>query len=335
MAPEPFANRSAADSLASVIDADSADDHEFHTQSTHVLANGGQLELIFDFPVAYDLKSFHFWNYTGEGYDADDIVLEFFDSSGALSSSERITDPALGLDGPVAGAIYAETFPLSVGGVRSVRALVSGSNDQVDFQNIGFTGIAVSGEPPDDTSPPGFTTPVPVVAGDVLSWAVVPAMSINVHDGDGGYLRTLAGDATSWTAPGPGDYYLVATNAGDWRGWARSATVTVAGDPGSAAPQPSVDGDVLSWAVVPAMSINVHDGDGGYLRTLAGDATLVDRPGARRLLPRRDERRELARLGALGDRHRRRRLGPGGARADGRRRRAELGGRFGDVDQRA
>ena len=280
MPAEPFANRSTADSLASVIDADSAGDHEFDAQSTHVRVSGGQLELRFDFPVARDLSGFHFWNATGEGHDVDHIVLELFDPSGALLSSETIADPALGIGGPVAGAIYAESFALSVDGVRSVRALLSGSNDQVNFQNIGFTGVAASEEPSDNA-----TVPLPVVSSDVLIWSAVPATSINVHDGDGGYLRTLPGDATSWAAPASGDYYLVATNEGDWRTWARSQTVTatvLGGRTGSVAPEPTVAGDVLSWAAVPATSINVHDGDGGYLRTLPGDATwwIAPRPPA-------------------------------------------------------
>jgi len=278
MSAEPFANRSAADSLASVIDADSASDHEFHLQTTHVWVSGGQLELVFDFPASHDLTGLHFWNYTGEAYDVDNIVLDFLDSTDALIFTETIVDPALGISGPVLGGIYAETFPLAVEGVRSVRAVVSGSNDQVDFQNIGFTGVRTTVEPPVDVDPVSGR-PVPSVTDHTLSWAPVTAMSINVHDGNGAYLRTLPGDATSWTAPGPGDYYLVATNEGDWRTWARSETVTVAGGDGSRAPMPSVTGHVLSWAAVPAMSINVHDGSGAYLRTLPGDATSWTAPG--------------------------------------------------------
>ena len=64
--PEPFANRTTAASLASVIDAPTATSTEFHTQSTHVWVSGGQLELVFDFGAEYNLSLMHFWNYHSE-----------------------------------------------------------------------------------------------------------------------------------------------------------------------------------------------------------------------------------------------------------------------------
>ena len=222
MSAEPFANRSASDSLASVVDAESASDFEFHTQSTHVWVSGGQLELILEFAEPYDLDRFHFWNYTSEAYDVDSIVLEFFGADGSLVSSTTVSDPMLGVPGDVAGAIYAEDFEIAVDAARSVRAVISGTNDQVDFQNLGFTGTKAS-----DDSSPGAGAPMPRVEGLVLRWAEVSAKSINVHDGDGGYITTLPASATEWTAPGPGSYYLVATNDGDWPTWARSETVVV------------------------------------------------------------------------------------------------------------
>ena len=148
MAAEPFFNRSTADSLASIIDANSADDHEFHTQSTHVWVNGGDLEVEFDFDGDYDLTSFHLWNYTGENYDVDSVELTFLDSGGAVVSTASVIDPALGVRGEVGGAIYAEDHPVTANGVRTVLALISGTNSQVDFQNIGFTGTGSNGNIP-------------------------------------------------------------------------------------------------------------------------------------------------------------------------------------------
>ncbi|MDN5881361.1 MAG: hypothetical protein L0H37_03210 [Nitrosospira sp.] len=49
MASNPFANRPAVDSLASIIDATSASISEFHNQSTHAWVSGGPLELVLDY----------------------------------------------------------------------------------------------------------------------------------------------------------------------------------------------------------------------------------------------------------------------------------------------
>ncbi|MCW5625970.1 MAG: hypothetical protein KIT73_14760, partial [Burkholderiales bacterium] len=73
----PFANRGALESLASVIDAETATTFEQHNQTTHVWVSGGTLELVFDFEIEYDLTTFHFWNYHSEGYDVDNIDLTF------------------------------------------------------------------------------------------------------------------------------------------------------------------------------------------------------------------------------------------------------------------
>lgn len=146
MAAEPFANRSTADSLASIIDAPSADASEDHTQSTHVWVNGGVLELDFDFGVEYDLTTLHFWNYHGEAYDVDDVDFTFFD--GAMMEVGTLLDvePALGGSGgnPIFAEDYALAFPSKV---RFVNVVLSGDNGQVDFNNIGFTGEVSVPEP--------------------------------------------------------------------------------------------------------------------------------------------------------------------------------------------
>ncbi len=150
MAPEPFANRTAAASLASIIDAPSKDAEEFHTQSTHVWVSGGSLEVEFDLGREYDLDAVHFWNYHGEGYDVDTIELTFLDSSRTPYAvvPYTILDPTLGNNtGSDSTPILAEDILLRYRttrdgpkNVRYVVALISGSNGQVDFSNLGFSG---------------------------------------------------------------------------------------------------------------------------------------------------------------------------------------------------
>lgn len=146
MAPEPFANRTTAASLASVIDAPTAASGENHEQGTHVWVSGGTLELDFDFGIEYDLTTLHFWNYLAEGFDVDDIDLTFFDAS--MTQVGQLLDvmPALGGGGsnPIFAEDYALNFPSKV---RFVNAVLSGSNGQVDFNNLGFTGEVSVPEP--------------------------------------------------------------------------------------------------------------------------------------------------------------------------------------------
>lgn len=133
--------------ITKVIDAPTADAAEFHNQQTHIwyTANsvGGGLELLFDFGQAYDIQTLHFWNYDGEAYDVDSVSFRFFDVGnqqvGALS-----VQPALGSS----PAIYAQDIALAAPlNVRYVSAFLTGSNRQVDFQNIGFTAVASVPEP--------------------------------------------------------------------------------------------------------------------------------------------------------------------------------------------
>lgn len=142
MDAEPFANRSTADSLASVIDLPTADATELHNQSTHVWVSGGQLELVFDFGAEYDLESFHLWNYVTEFYDIDRVDLEFFNDSMVSVGSFDVIDPVLGNEEgseffPIVGESIAVGTPKNV---RFVKAVFSGTNNQVDFNNAGFTG---------------------------------------------------------------------------------------------------------------------------------------------------------------------------------------------------
>lgn len=121
------------------IDAPSADAEEFHTQSTHIWFTAdspdGSLELEFDFGLDVDITTLHFWNYTSESYDVDSILVSFFDSDGALISNVAI-QPALGSS----GGILAQDIALgSLSGVRTATAVLSATNGQIDFQNIGFS----------------------------------------------------------------------------------------------------------------------------------------------------------------------------------------------------
>lgn len=115
--------------------------------------------------------------------------------------------------------------------------------------------------------------PTPVVTGDNLRWPLVTASTINVHRADGSYVESIPGSATSWTAPAPGEYFLVAADERHWSDWPRSQRVTVEGASVTDVPMPVQDGSSLRWPLVDAVSINVHSGDGSYLFSLPGTAT--------------------------------------------------------------
>ena len=135
----PFENRTTADSLASIIDAPSANVSELHNQQTHIWVVGEPLELIFELQSEYNLTTFHFWNYTAEGYDVDNIDLNFYDAANILVGSLLNISPAVS-NSP----ILSEDFSLtSITDVKTINAVLTGSNNQVDFNNIGFTGTAI------------------------------------------------------------------------------------------------------------------------------------------------------------------------------------------------
>lgn len=131
-----------------VIDAPSADAEEFHDQTTHIwfTANevGGGLELEFDFDIAYDISTLHFWNYTAEGYDVDNVDFTFFGAGGQQVGTLSI-QPDLGTSPGITSQDIPLAAPLNI---RRVTAFLTGSNRQVDFQNIGFTaGVSQVPEP--------------------------------------------------------------------------------------------------------------------------------------------------------------------------------------------
>lgn len=118
-----------------VIDAPNADAEEFHDQTTHIWFSGGGLELLFDFQQEYDISTLHFWNYDGESYDVDNIDFTFFNAANSLVGSLSIA-PDLGSPGGIDAQDITLAAPLNV---QYVTAFLTGSNGEVDFQNIGFT----------------------------------------------------------------------------------------------------------------------------------------------------------------------------------------------------
>lgn len=142
--------------ISKVIDAPSATALEFHDQATHIWftadAAGGGLQLMFDFNIEYDINTLHFWNYDAEGFDVDNVSFTFFNGAnvqvGALSVA-----PALGSSPGIAAQDIVLAAPLNV---RYVTAFLTGTNRQVDFQNIGFTAeVSTPVPPPTGVPEPG------------------------------------------------------------------------------------------------------------------------------------------------------------------------------------
>lgn len=158
--PGTFNNTfSNGNTINKVIDAPTADAEEFHTQDTHIWFTadelGGGLELLFDFGQEYDITTLHFWNYTGEGFDVDHILFTFFNNL-ETEVGELAVAPDLGSS----PGITAQDIPLAAPlNVQYVTAFLTGSNKQVDFQNIGFTAeLSTPSEPepePTQVSEPG------------------------------------------------------------------------------------------------------------------------------------------------------------------------------------
>ncbi|MBX3630974.1 MAG: PEP-CTERM sorting domain-containing protein [Nitrosomonas sp.] len=138
--PGSFNNTfSGGNTIDKVIDAPSATATEFHDQSTHIWFTadnvGGGLELLFNFGQEYDISTLHFWNYTGEDFDVDNIDFTFFNSSNVQVGTLGI-QPALGSSPGILAQDIVLPAPLNV---QFVTAFLTGTNRQVDFQNIGFT----------------------------------------------------------------------------------------------------------------------------------------------------------------------------------------------------
>jgi hypothetical protein len=126
---------------------------EFHNQAAHIWFTtnelGGGLQLRFDFGVEFDIGTLHFWNYTSEDFDVDSIVFTFFNVANSEVGSLALS-PALGSSPGIRAQDIVLAAPLNV---RYVTAFLSGSNRQVDFQNIGFTAEVSDPEPPSVPEP--------------------------------------------------------------------------------------------------------------------------------------------------------------------------------------
>jgi hypothetical protein len=141
--PGTFNNTfSVGQTIDKVIDAPSADAEETHSQTTHIWFTatqvGGGLELEFDLGAPYDISTLHFWNYTAEGFDVDNVDFTFFGSMGQQVGTLSV-QPDLGSSPGIAAQDIPLAAPLNV---RRVTAFLTGSNREVDFQNIGFTAVA-------------------------------------------------------------------------------------------------------------------------------------------------------------------------------------------------
>jgi hypothetical protein len=119
---------------ANIIDATSPTVFDRHTNATHVWGKG-VVTLLFDLQGVYQLKTIHFWNYTTESFDVDSIQFSFYDSANELLSEVTVA-PQTAFEN-----ILAEDFPVDVSGVRYVRANLTATNNEVEFQNIGFSGV--------------------------------------------------------------------------------------------------------------------------------------------------------------------------------------------------
>ncbi|WP_425091878.1 VPLPA-CTERM sorting domain-containing protein [Tropicimonas sp. S265A] len=146
-----------------VIDAPSATASEDHTQTTHIwytFSNPSDgLELIFDFGVSYDITTLHFWNYAFDNFSVDKVEFSFFNSVDQLIGQETIMPTPSGSESNITAQDYALVSPLNT---KSVKAFLTGTNGQVDFQNIGFT--ATVSDPDLDPDPNPNVVPLPASA---------------------------------------------------------------------------------------------------------------------------------------------------------------------------
>ncbi len=133
--------------IVKVIDAPSADAEELHNQTTHnwftATDAGGGLELVFDLGVAYDISTLHFWNYTSEDFDVDNIDFTFFNLNGQQVGSISV-QPELGTSPGITSQDTVLAAPVNV---ARINAFLTGSNREVDFQNVGFTAEVSVPEP--------------------------------------------------------------------------------------------------------------------------------------------------------------------------------------------
>ncbi len=94
--------------------------------------------MLFDFGqggAAFDITTLPYWNYTAESYDVDNIDFTFFNMNNVQQGMLSIS-PDLGSSPGILAQDIVLAAPLNV---QFVTAFLSGTNREVDFQNIGFT----------------------------------------------------------------------------------------------------------------------------------------------------------------------------------------------------
>jgi hypothetical protein len=114
----------------------------------HVWNSAGPV--VFDMHLLedHDLTLVHFWNYSGETFDVDDVSISFRDAQGIEVASFDFS-PGLSQTFADGYPIYAQDFALTgVSGVRTLRIVASGDNASSDFQNFGVTGSPASASIP-------------------------------------------------------------------------------------------------------------------------------------------------------------------------------------------
>lgn len=135
LGPNSMGSLNNTTSLQNVIDAETAQAIDQHSQETHVWFSGPQLELVFDFQQEYTLETIHFWNFHQEQWDPDQVHFVFSDADGEVTGQINLS-PALG----VGEATVSEDFNAEEGIMAQFATVtITGSNDQIDFQNLGFT----------------------------------------------------------------------------------------------------------------------------------------------------------------------------------------------------
>lgn len=130
------------EALVKVVDAPSPDASQDHTQSSHIWwtapDDNGVLELILSFDRTYSLKKLHFWNYAFDSFSADHVKLNFFRWPGSLVGNLEFDLLPSGSEDAILAQEFA--FPSTYHDVKLVSVLLSGTNGEVDFQNIAFSG---------------------------------------------------------------------------------------------------------------------------------------------------------------------------------------------------
>lgn len=120
--------------VANITDAPSALSFDPHTEQSHVWGQDEPVSLLLELDNTYYIEQMHFWNFTGEGYDVDEIKATFYNEADAVIKEVTVA-PQTGFE-----SILAEDFAIDAAGVSYIRVVLSATNNEVEFQNLGFSG---------------------------------------------------------------------------------------------------------------------------------------------------------------------------------------------------